>query len=573
MVRRYAVAVGLGVAIVALALLLLRSRSDDASRDSNASGSAPSGRGIRVVPSAPARTASLSGRVTGASDGSGIADANVSVAATSNYIETWNPPTVVVTTDHDGRWSVPLAPGKYAVAATAIGFLPEARKRVVLVNGAHDKIDLALAVGGTTVHGVVTDANGGPIAGARVTAFAGPEFVALTGSDGTYQLTLQDGQFTISASHDDYTTEYRSVPLAAQPVALDFVLAPGGVIRGKVIERDTGNPLPNALVELRDAHAGYGQEHGSAISDNDGTFTIRGVPSGGFSIYAVGRGYASAAQMPIAVGIGEQIADVQVLVDRAFSISGRVVKKGPSQGIVGVQVRAFTSSALPDIYTIEPTDETGHFELVGLQPASYLLQVLGVNVIRATERAVEITDRDVDGVVLEMPAGVTIRGRVEPVGRVEIELVSNDELTSTSSVQTDVDATGGFVLRTVPSGKLTIYATAADGRAGKLPIVVTDSDQSGLVVALEPRASISGKVMDDQGAPVAGAVVSAKRRLATSGPDGSYKIFGLEPGKVSVLAYLDENSATFELHDPAHQPIEVEVVAGVERTSGTCQRG
>jgi hypothetical protein len=85
-----------------------------------------------------------------------------------------------------------------------------------------------------------------------------------------------------------------------------------------------------------------------------------------------------------------------------------------------------------------------------------------------------------------------------------------------------------------------------------LPIVVAETDQRGLVVKLGARGSVSGRVIDTSGKPVAAATVDAEqldddRRMkvsfssgnehgATTKPDGTFTIVGLEPGKYRLRA-------------------------------------
>jgi hypothetical protein len=80
-------------------------------------------------------------------------------------------PSTIVVTDASGAWSATaIAAGSYKVTASAVGFLPASASALALASGERsDHVDLALASGGTTVSGTVSDIGGGPIAGARVT--------------------------------------------------------------------------------------------------------------------------------------------------------------------------------------------------------------------------------------------------------------------------------------------------------------------------------------------------------------------------------------------------------------------
>ncbi|HTL36709.1 MAG TPA: RNA polymerase sigma factor, partial [Kofleriaceae bacterium] len=76
---------------------------------------------------------------------------------------------VVVKSARDGSASIDLAAGQWSIAASADGHEPSATSLVV-VPGHDDRVHLVLAAGGRTLTGVVTDATGGTVPGARIDA-------------------------------------------------------------------------------------------------------------------------------------------------------------------------------------------------------------------------------------------------------------------------------------------------------------------------------------------------------------------------------------------------------------------
>jgi protocatechuate 3,4-dioxygenase beta subunit len=126
-------------------------------------------------------------------------------------------------------------------------------------------------------------------------------------------------------------------------------------------------------------------------------------------------------------------------------------------------------------------------------------------------------------------------------------------------VSADSDpTTGAFVLEQVPPGAFSLIAAHADGRTGKLAVTVSDRDQASLVITLEARASIAGKVIDTAGAAVPGVRVTAEpgapgrphraawlalsdmRGAAVTGADGAFQIVGLDAGKLALAAHDDQ---------------------------------
>ncbi|HSD90989.1 MAG TPA: carboxypeptidase regulatory-like domain-containing protein, partial [Kofleriaceae bacterium] len=261
---RRIVAVGIGVVILAVALFAWRGCGSSNKHTSASSGSAAHTTSFgakRGKDSGPTQPASLAGKVTRAADGAPVPNAVVSLAPAelmAMFIKS-EMPTLVATTDANGLWKVPrVMPGAYVVAAMASGYLPGDGGKVTVAAGEQrDGVNMTLTAGGTIVHGTVADVGGGPIADARITAMKGDEMPDLSGhadlvtttkADGTYEMTLPDGSFSLSATHDDYTQSHKRIELAGKPITVDFSLIPGAVLRGQVVTRDGGKPVPGALV-------------------------------------------------------------------------------------------------------------------------------------------------------------------------------------------------------------------------------------------------------------------------------------------------------------------------------------
>jgi hypothetical protein len=116
---------------------------------------------------------------------------------------------VVVKTGNDGvAHADQLDPGTWTVSASAADHVPAALPARQLAAGTAEKLAIQLAAGGRTLRGTVSDATGGPIAGARIDAArinttAEPSDAVSTtfsGSDGKYQLTVAEGQLLVAAA-------------------------------------------------------------------------------------------------------------------------------------------------------------------------------------------------------------------------------------------------------------------------------------------------------------------------------------------------------------------------------------
>ncbi|MBA2541928.1 MAG: carboxypeptidase regulatory-like domain-containing protein [Deltaproteobacteria bacterium] len=609
--RRSHLVVG-GVVALIVALLFawkLRGSSDDSADSEGGAGgaSSASGGGTGNASGRSGRTGttpgSIGGRVTRAADGGPVVGATIAVSrdAVMPMMGTdEEAPSALATTDANGAWSIAsIAGGQYSVGAMAAGLQPGSQLHVSIASGTRTTVDLALAAGGIAVTGTVSDIGGGPIGGARVTArksselpFGGrPEHVAMTGPDGKYALSLADGDYGATARHDDYTKDSKSFEIHGSPIVVDFKLSPGSGIRGIVVTRE-GKPVPGAHVTastgrvMRDGGA-------SATADDKGEFTLTSLGSGAVKLRATGKGFASNEPTVVELGIGEHLEGVRIVVDVAFSISGRVVRAGkPAEGIAGVMLGCFSIGTGQAEMASDPSDDTGAFEIWGVKPASYMMFAIGKDAIPEIGKPVEVVDKDVTDIVIEMATGATLTGRVEPgmissigleVDESKIGIANMFDAMKVMIVRGETDASGVFTLKGAPPGEMSIVATTVDGRKGKLAIVVTGADQTGLIVKLEPRASIAGKVVDEKGAAVAGVHVKVsdedksgggfsmggfgRQASALTAADGTFKLVGLEPGKLKLNVTDEHGLIPFARGDKRAQALEVskaQQMTGVE---------
>lgn len=556
--------------------------------------------------------ASAAGRITRKADGTGVGGAVIALEPKGSGLENLglgagaSDKRIVVVADDSGNWTAPaVVPGAYVMTATSPGFVPGMRDDLALAAGAKQTgLDLALVGGGITVHGTVSDIGGGAIPDAHVRATrddisvirgnGGGAYVAVTAADGTYQLTLPDGAWDAHVSQDDYTPAHKSFELRDAPVTLDFTLTPGAVIRGQVVSRVDGEPVPGAVVRASGGRAGGDgdRDAGSAIADEQGNFTLKGLGSGAIELTATARGFASSAPTEVALGIGEDVGPVKVLVERAWTISGFVVKKGEERvGVPGVQVVYFSLGSQEGGMSMQPSGADGYFEITGVHNGSYLLAAIGKDVMPEVGQSVAVKDADVKNVLIAMEVGATLSGKVEPGAVATLSLEVDSDKVGLSNMFDVVkavmvggasDDTGTFEIHNAPPGEYTLVARCKDGRTGKLPVVIDFKDQTGLVIPLESRAAIAGKVVDSQGAAVAGVEVRArstggsgmKIRMQEPGgavtmPDGSFRIIGLDEGKYEL--HVSDDQGTLAWADAAHAqkpdaPVEVEITGSTDVT-------
>ena len=546
---------------------------------------------LRARNGAPADVspATVSGKVTRRSDGAGVGGAVVFVEpdqiggnafAEISGVDT----SVTALADGNGVWTAIVAPGKYIVAAAAENYLPSTRNDVAVAAREHKTgVDLILDAGSVNLTGTVTDIGGGPVVAARVTLKADEGLASLfsrgstatfTDQNGSYRMALPAGDWRATVTQEDYVESEKSTTIAATPVILDFVLSPGATIRGQVVARADGKPVAHALVHADSKHLGKGGATDGAnavLADAQGNFVLRRVGWGAVELTATARNFRSSAPTVVELGIGEQVADVKIAVDRAFTISGFVVKKdSKGDGVPGVIVGGFSFGNKDGVVAQTPSAPDGYFELLGVNPGTYFLGALGAEVIPNIGKSVTVKDADVTDVLITMEAGVTLAGAVSPAARASLSLQLAEGVSGIGDIfdavkvamaQTQSDDAGVFVMRNVPDGKFVLVARTREGRVGKLPVTVNAVDQKGLLVTLTPHAGVVGVVVDENGKPVVGVTVTAfggatadlnmgtDHNEAKTRFGGGFRIVGLDPGSYAI-SVRDEHGALRLIKQP-----------------------
>lgn len=486
-----------------------------------------------------------------------IADAAVRLAPADGEV-------LVLRTGADGTAHASgLAPGRWSISASAAGHEPAALDPRELAAAESASVSLTLAPGGRVLSGTVTDATGGPIAGARIdaarlgaTALPGRAVATvLTSADGRYQLAVSTGQLLVAASSADYAPQARYVEVGEGGATADFALVPGGVIEGVVLDERSKQPVGGALVTARRDRSGTLAlaEGGARVATAaaDGRFRLAGLRPGAYELGA--HDATRIAKQPTLVGIGvaEQVTDVQLLIGSAPVVRGIVLDEA------GAPVGGATVTANGrDAQEQATTDAKGAFELAGLAPGAYILVASTETQVPAGRSAVEVADKDVEHVEVRVRRGTTIIGHVEPRQACEVASELGEmELGATAPMMLAPASTkddGRFVLGPTTTGKTKLAARCASGDQGSLVVDVAPG-MAEVVIAVTPGASIAGRVLDGERKPVAGVTVMGSLVTDTerttivngrvtsgvqaiTGADGAYELKGLAAGTYHLAA-------------------------------------
>jgi protocatechuate 3,4-dioxygenase beta subunit len=391
------------------------------------------------------------------------------------------PARVRVQADEAGRFRIErLAPGIYDLVVTAEGMVPVT---LYAVHAPAEDVEVLMREG-LSVSGTVTWGGGDPPGGLTVRSDPFDRRGVLVAEEGKVRFAIEgllEGPYDILARASGFAETRVRIELVRGSAApsVDIRLAPGTTVAGKVTDHDTGRPIAGVLVSFTRA-----EEVLTTVTDENGLYRVGLTP---------GRWVASAER------------DGYLASQPSSSWSARHGRLGPGE-IEVLDNPTERSFKLRARFTI-----TGRVLYRDGGPASAFVQV---------------TEAEVRTDVRYPPAKSPPRGK---------------------GSRTKKD--GSFVIEgVVPWGSYTVRATAGpDNFAEVEDVVVPDGEQeveiadlvvdhppAGYGLEPEPPATVRGRVVDERGDPVVGAVVSIGGRPGTTGPDGRFEVPGVKPPSASV---------------------------------------
>ena len=355
-------------------------------------------------------------------------------------------------------------------------------------------------VTGHYVRGVVRDDSGRALAGATVTASGGT--TATTDNSGAYSMVLAESSeaYTLTASMDGYgdqrvevTVDENSAEEDLENVSFNLELLP--VLTGKVTEKGTAKAVKGASVALYEAGAEEDAEpFKTAVSGEDGTYRIIGVPSGDYTLKVSCEGYTEATVETVTVGSADAVQNVElevytvpfytlstasmdVMVDQTFPRVIKYVMKGELAG-----EELWGQSAILDTIKINGTDvkPTVTSQVVGSEKAVYTMVIdsgnnngTGVTATITAELRVGLDGlNDPGSDAADRTLGFYITDVAYPNNDklehpVETIEIPNHSLVSVRSTEPGAAVTGGKqAANTTVSGDTTYVAAESTNRTG-----------------------------------------------------------------------------------------------------------
>jgi protocatechuate 3,4-dioxygenase beta subunit len=308
-------------------------------------------------------------------------------------------------------------------------------------------------------------------------------------------------------------------------------------IRGRVTDKDTGQPLHRARVLLHNADT---QERFSTRTDESGQFRFTGLPPGQYSgIVEDGRfdathsvsGLSSAGGRPIVLK-DREVREINVALARTFAVDVRVVNEWgePLSGVM-VTAQAPEQGSINSPMGNRTTDDHGRQRVFGLMPGRYIVcaqsDLVGVSgnarpgaLLRTCHpsaldetdaQPVRVGGSDAGEVEIRMRTGrtFTISGRVvdaagAPAPLVHLSLSKHWSGGSAGTGFQSVESDGQFRLRGVQPGEYVVEASLGGPDRPEhrralerafVPVRVGEADLADVLVTLQKTVDIAGRVI------------------------------------------------------------------------------
>jgi hypothetical protein len=475
-----------------------------------------------------------------------------------------------------------LPAGEYRVVVDAEGYVPELIESVLLEAGVDpERLEVRLSPG-ALLEGLVTDRNGRPLEGATVTATRESSRVALGGpgpplrdhgdAEGRYRLEgLPLGASTIAADAQGHRGAVRDVVLEEGANRLDFELDGALEISGRVLGPD-GLPVAGANVLFLGAST---RPLGRARTDAAGEF--RDEIDDGVRVILTARkdGVGASPEVGPILVQGASISGVELRLEGGGAISGQVHGLDLDQmARVGV-VAAPAHERSPWSRVGARPDYEGRFRIEPLTAGEWIVTASLEG--RSARASVSLPDAASESSVdLVFEPGYSLTGTVLDGGTPAEGLTVRARGTSVLSSGSDLTGPGGrFEMNDLPAGSYRLEVPRPLGGARHQETVELDGDRD-LLIEL-PGGRVSGRVVDEGGAALAGAAITlhrvdeplrrGARSERSSGGDGGFRFEGIAAGSWIVEARKEgyvTTTADIEVDDLGADGLRLELVAAAD---------
>jgi membrane-associated protease RseP (regulator of RpoE activity) len=338
--------------------------------------------------------------------------------------------------------------------------------------------------------------------------------------------------------------------VTAQQPARDQPPAPRkgtGVIRGRVVRADTGEPLRRVQVSVAEWSTSDFSGPAATMTDAEGRYELTQLPAGRYQLKARRGGYVEVAYgqrrpfergRPLELGESAVLQNIDFALPPGAVVTGRIVDEtGEPVAHVSVSLdrRRYIDGARRLVAESSgSTDDRGEFRIFGVPPGDYVIAARfgetelgsrdriryvptyfpGTPVASEAQRVTVGPGQEVPGITIALAraATATVRGVVRSSGQASVDpftFVSAREIrgpqayghTATAIAAGD----GSFAIAGLLPGAYFVEAQSTSGSEfASVEVVVDGSDVAGVTLMLSKGATARGRIRFDTGNPPQG---------------------------------------------------------------------
>jgi protocatechuate 3,4-dioxygenase beta subunit len=386
-----------------------------------------------------------------------------------------------------------------------------------------------------------------------------------TGDDGIVKVRATEGAYDVRVSGESVALTGLPQTLTPKSDPLTIEVDRGVAVSGRVAFSD-GTPIPNAQVTL--------QSLGSSVrTRDDGTFTMRNLPSGKIALVAVTadqllRSAPTEANAPA--------RNVAITIPSPGRIEGRVTDKDAGQPIADFMMTV--------VFRDGRAGSGGRPASFHSDDGTFVLDNLGAGPIRLQIGAAGYAPATIGDLTVE--EGKTIRDvqiRLERGGRVHGKATANGQPVAGVNVRfgnagffgpnlsaTQTDDNGEYTIEGIALGDQRVDFMKEGFLMKHKTVTIERGKDATVDIEMERGKELRGRVVDKAGRAIAGARVWTTTmgpsgvRPVTSDAEGNFALEGLDDGRYTVNATKDGyvTGRTNDVVVPAQTPITVTLDTG-----------
>jgi hypothetical protein len=338
-----------------------------------------------------------------------------------------------------------------------------------------------------------------------------------------------------------------STVVAAQPPARDKPPAPragAGVIRGRVVRADTGEPLRRVEVRIDEWSTRDQSGPAATMTDAEGRYELTHLEAGRYQLKATRGGYVEVAYgqrrpfergRPLELGEGAVLEHIDFALPPGAVVTGRVVDEAGeavAHASVSLKRRRYIDGARRLVAESgSSTDDRGEFRIFGVPPGEYVIVATfdvrhlgsrdrvryvptyypGTPVVKEAQRVTVGPGQEVPGITIALAraATATIRGVVRASGPASLGALAfviareNSGAEAYGETATAIAAgDGSFAIAgLLPGAYLVTARSVSESEFASLEVVVEGTDVAGVTLPLSKGATARGRIRFDTDNP------------------------------------------------------------------------